>query len=103
MSEAVDPQAASCSRQASLDLVLLSKPWPEWLRQVGAAVCFVGRQEMRSNWAGETGAVAIYRGCLCVRVPGERGEQLRRFATEHVAARHGDRSRKEVVAIHAYI
>eukprot|EP00929_Paragymnodinium_shiwhaense_P027635 TRINITY_DN16181_c0_g1_i2.p1 TRINITY_DN16181_c0_g1~~TRINITY_DN16181_c0_g1_i2.p1 ORF type:complete len:252 (-),score=42.96 TRINITY_DN16181_c0_g1_i2:401-1156(-) len=29
-----------------------SKPWPPWLRQ-----------EMRSNWAGETGAVWIYRGC----------------------------------------
>ncbi|CAL1173239.1 unnamed protein product [Cladocopium goreaui] len=59
--------------QATLQLVLQSKPWPLWLRR-----------EMRSNWAGETGAVAIYRGSHWALRPGEA--ELRSFVEEHVAA-----------------
>ena len=60
--------------QATLQLVLQSKPWPLWLRR-----------EMRSNWAGETGAVAIYRGShWALRQTGEK--ELRSFVEEHVAA-----------------
>jgi len=64
--------------QSTLDSILLSKPWPAWLRQ-----------EMRSNWAGETGAVAIYQGCLAalqsVRCPEEKAT-LEAFAREHLGA-----------------
>ena len=64
--------------QATLEMVLQSKPWPNWLRQ-----------EMRSNWAGETGAVAIYRGCQSA-LPHERCDTkrqvLQKFAEEHVAS-----------------
>eukprot|EP00435_Cladocopium_sp_Y103_P054424 s533_g17.t1 len=64
--------------QATLQLVLQSKPWPLWLRR-----------EMRSNWAGETGAVAIYRGSRWAlqQLP-EEAElvELRNFVEEHVAA-----------------
>ena len=38
------------------------------------------RQDMRSNHAGETGAVYIYRGILSV----SRDEQVRTFAREHL-------------------
>lgn len=44
---------------------------------------------MRSNWAGETGAVAIYRGCHHalehVAIYGGRA-QLQKFVEEHVAS-----------------
>ena len=44
---------------------------------------------MRSNWAGETGAVAIYRGCQSA-LPHERcdtkRQALQKFAEEHVAS-----------------
>ena len=43
---------------------------PSWLRR-----------DMRSNHAGETGAVYIYRGILSV----SRDEQVRTFAREHLA------------------
>ena len=43
--------------------------YPAWLRQ-----------DMRSNHAGETGAVYIYRGILSV----SRDEQVRTFAREHL-------------------
>ncbi len=39
------------------------------------------RQDMRSNHAGETGAVYIYRGILSV----SKDEQVRTFAQEHLA------------------
>ena len=39
------------------------------------------RQDMRSNHAGETGAVYIYRGILSV----SKDEQVRAFAQEHLA------------------
>lgn len=58
--------------------MLQSKPWPLWLRR-----------EMRSNWAGETGAVAIYRGShWALRQTGDSGEpaELRSFVEDHVAA-----------------
>merc|ERR1719229_2091149 len=61
-----------------LQAVVACKPWPLWLRR-----------EMRSNWAGETGAVAIYRGCQAalprVRCPEERAA-LEAFVGEHVDA-----------------
>ena len=60
--------------QATLQLVLQSKPWPLWLRR-----------EMRSNWAGETGAVAIYRGSHWALRHTEASE-LGKFVEEHVAA-----------------
>lgn len=49
--------------------------YPRWLER-----------ELRSNHAGETGAVAIYRGILAV----SRDASLRRFATDHLEteARH---------------
>lgn len=64
---------------AELDAVRRSKAtWPAWLQR-----------EMRSNWAGETGAVAIYRGCeaglerlACL----ETRASLEAFASEHAAA-----------------
>ncbi len=39
-------------------------------------------RELRSNHAGETGAVWIYKGMLAV----SRDQELRHFATEHLAA-----------------
>lgn len=72
-----------------LEAVKRTKPWPHWL----------GR-EMRSNYAGETGAVAIYRGsqaaiprllqhlsrrdedCIKIAVVAK----LQAFVEEHVAA-----------------
>lgn len=63
---------------ASLAAVRRSKPWPPWLRR-----------EMRSNWAGETGAVAIYRGCQAAigGSPPETPERaaLAAFVAEHEA------------------
>eukprot|EP00928_Gymnodinium_smaydae_P030582 TRINITY_DN22701_c0_g1_i1.p2 TRINITY_DN22701_c0_g1~~TRINITY_DN22701_c0_g1_i1.p2 ORF type:complete len:276 (+),score=58.29 TRINITY_DN22701_c0_g1_i1:68-829(+) len=54
---------------------IAAKPWPSWL-------C----SEMRSNWAGEVGAVSIYRGCEAalerVSCPAER-DALGSFAAEH--------------------
>lgn len=43
------------------------------------------RQDMRSNHAGETGAVYIYRGILSV----SKNEQVRTFAREHLATEEG--------------
>ena len=73
-----DDDSCRFTTQATLEMVLQSKPWPNWLRQ-----------EMRSNWAGETGAVAIYRGCQSA-LPHERcdtkRQALQKFAEEHVAS-----------------
>ncbi|CAK9001336.1 unnamed protein product [Durusdinium trenchii] len=71
-------QHSFVASEATLDIILQSKPWPSWLRQ-----------EMRSNWAGETGAVAIYRGCQSalpsVACRAKRHE-LQKFVEEHVAS-----------------
>eukprot|EP00930_Biecheleria_cincta_P086907 TRINITY_DN76165_c0_g1_i1.p1 TRINITY_DN76165_c0_g1~~TRINITY_DN76165_c0_g1_i1.p1 ORF type:complete len:257 (+),score=51.78 TRINITY_DN76165_c0_g1_i1:58-771(+) len=68
----------SVASKEQLALALETKPWPPWLAS-----------EMRSNWAGETGAVAIYKGCQAalpkVRCPKARAA-LQAFAEEHVAA-----------------
>eukprot|EP00931_Biecheleriopsis_adriatica_P027885 TRINITY_DN16686_c0_g1_i2.p1 TRINITY_DN16686_c0_g1~~TRINITY_DN16686_c0_g1_i2.p1 ORF type:complete len:240 (+),score=54.10 TRINITY_DN16686_c0_g1_i2:33-722(+) len=73
----------------SLELALKSKPWPPWLRS-----------EMRSNWAGETGAVAIYRGCQAalpkVACPDSRS-LLEAFVKEHVAAEEAHLAAIDVV------
>mmetsp|Transcript_12923 Transcript_12923/g.35094 ORF Transcript_12923/g.35094 Transcript_12923/m.35094 type:complete len:230 (+) Transcript_12923:44-733(+) len=61
-----------------LRAAVASKPWPPWLQR-----------EMRSNWAGETGAVAIYRGCQAAlpRVQcAQARAALEAFAAEHVEA-----------------
>lgn len=64
--------------EAALANVLSSKPWPPWLRQ-----------EMRSNWAGETGAVAIYRGSQAALGRGLQSTPERTaladFVAEHMA------------------
>ncbi|CAJ1369016.1 unnamed protein product [Effrenium voratum] len=86
------------SFQASEDLLQLacrSKPWPAWLQA-----------EMRSNWAGETGAVAIYRGAVSalprLEAPAawscpERAAALRGFVEEHLAAEEAHLSAMEVL------
>ncbi|CAE8604625.1 unnamed protein product, partial [Polarella glacialis] len=75
--------------QADLELVLQSKPWPPWLAG-----------EMRSNWAGETGAAAIYRGCQAalprIACPQQRAA-LAEFAEEHVAAEEAHLAAMEIV------
>ncbi|CAJ1425982.1 unnamed protein product [Effrenium voratum] len=86
------------SFQASEDLLQLacrSKPWPAWLQA-----------EMRSNWAGETGAVAIYRGAVSalprLEAPAawscpERAAALRGFVEEHLAAEEAHLRAMEVL------
>lgn len=76
-----------------LQLVKQSKPWPAWLRR-----------EMRSNWAGETGAVGIYRGCLAAasRHVGhmdecQQAKDLHNFVHEHVAAEEAHLAAMSVV------
>lgn len=70
--------ASVFAREDVVEAALLSKPWPAWLQR-----------EMRSNWAGEMGAVAIYRGCQAalhrVHCPQSRAA-LAAFAAEHVAS-----------------
>eukprot|EP00913_Durusdinium_trenchii_P001423 g1317.t1 len=77
-------QHSFVASEATLDIILQSKPWPSWLRQEWKSIW-----EMRSNWAGETGAVAIYRGCQSalpsVACRAKRHE-LQKFVEEHVAS-----------------
>lgn len=72
-----DHAMASPERTDPLDTTLTRTPMPDWL---------IG--ELRSNHAGETGAVAIYDGVLAVSRDGD----LRAFAHRHRAseARHLD-------------
>lgn len=80
--------------EAMLEAVKRSKPWPPWLKR-----------EMRSNWAGETGAVGIYRGCLAAfpRHVGSSDHRdnvardLKAFVSEHVAAEEAHLAAMSVV------
>jgi len=75
-------QNSSSSISFDFDSILRTKPFPLWLKR-----------EMRSNHAGETGAVYIYRGCISAihlrqkYFPGnnwkEYETELIKFASEH--------------------